>query len=310
MVYMLKSMQESAIPLSALFAYYFGDNYKIISKKMTESSEIDIEDDSIIYIVDYTFTTSTLKCLVSLLHQSKKIVWIDNHTSSIQSIKRLMEMNVDLSNLEAILDKKSSSIQLLWNYFYPEKNLPVGLKLISNWDNYEIDNETRELHYGLIVNPDYENIRSRLWVDIIENHSPILEYLFQVGRGVVRYQKISEINELKSIFICKLEDDTECAILNSIADKYTFDIAYNLFDICISYVYNGKTYDYNVFSRGDRAGLYARKHGGPKKCKKHYGHFELNRNDHDIYWDFLNSNYVSSLYSHPKYKEYVYGENE
>lgn len=312
MNYIFCSKKEKIIPAVAM-AYHALQRQgellcKLISNSMGELiDEALIPEYETIYLVGYSFTDATIETLESMLRKKNKVIWLDNHTSSFDAHKKLIKRGMELDKLEAVLYKSKTVIRIVWEFFNPTITMPGSVVYLDRWEGHDRRNgAVRYFNVALMVHDDYARISSEFWEDLIYNpESAATNELVTIGRYICISEKKKDSCQLSNIYIYKMEDDSEFAFLNSIGDRYMFDVAYQLFDACVSYYYDGKEWRYRVFSKKKEfAGKYAMKHGGTKDYRLHTGSFKKNKEDNVIYWDYLDERKVSSLYEHPKYKEY------
>lgn len=312
MNYIFYSKQEEIIPVVAM-AYHAlqkdGGLCKLISNRMGELiDETLIPERENVYLVGYCFTDATIASLETMIRKENKVVWLDNHGISITSHKKFMERQMHVDKLEAVLEKKKSLARIVWEYFNPTVIMPEPVFYLDRWEEYDMTTkEIKYFHTALSVREEYSQVTSGFWEELFYNpESTATKELVTIGKYISIDRKKNALRNLNRVFVYKMEDDSEFAFLNGMADKYMFDAAYRLFDGCVSYYYDGGEWKYHVFSKEKNvAGEYAMKHGGSKKYRSGIGNFKKNMEDNLIYWDFLESRKVSPLYEHPKYKAYM-----
>ena len=60
----------------------------------------EIQQDDMVYVVDYSFKENTLHELKALMHATDNLVWIDHHVCSVQ----LVEQHLELVSVKGVLD--------------------------------------------------------------------------------------------------------------------------------------------------------------------------------------------------------------
>lgn len=313
MIYIIYSKQEDAIPAAAIVYQKISENAKCkaISHPMNQMINFPFEKEDEFWFIGYTFTEETQKFLVKVLQNGNKVTWLDNHRSSMDIHQQVRE-NTTICRMNSEINLTRSLILMVGEYFqYKDENghTPLFIDLLDKWEKYIMTTEaTRYFHSALVVQDGYDDVSSDLWKKLCskESSSEITEELINIGRFISIAQKRSEIKALKDICIYKIEDDTECAFLNSTGDRYIFDVAYQMFPMCVLYHFDGTNWCYQVFSKTKNlAGRYALKHGGSKEYRSWTGNFKKSIEDNEIYWFYLNSRKVCSLYDHPKYQEFM-----
>lgn len=305
MIFIVYGKQEDNIPAAAI-AYWalqiVNEPISVVSKPMNQCLDIKYDLDDTFYFIGYSFTSETKEFLVRLLTEGVKVIWLDTHRTSFEVHADIVNIS---NHLTAHLDASVSLTKLIWEYFHLKKE-SLAVSLLDKWEQYDMTNDVvRYFHLALVVQDEYQNPMSYFWKEIFEKDEKVNE-IIEIGKFISVSQKRNEIRSLRNISIYEMENGSEYAILNSTGDRYIFDVAYKLFDACILYNYNGIEWNYQIFSRHKNlAGNYALIHGGPKNYKSWASNFRKSNEDHEIYWDYLNSHRVSSLYDHPAYQKFI-----
>lgn len=310
MIYVVYGKQEDSVSAAAV-AYWAlqvtNEPITTISNPMNQVLDISYDIKDTFYFIGYGFIPSTKEFLFKLLEDGVKTIWLDNHRTSIEVHGEIMSGNFPKKKLICSqIDVTKSTVGLIWEYFHPNENYPLSVSLIDSWERYNMNNDAvRYFHSALVVQDQYLCPESDLWREILTNEEKVNE-IATIGKYIAIHQKRNEIRNLKHISIYELENGLEAAILNSIGDKYIFDVAYKLFDACILYHYDGIEWYYQVFSRHKNlAGKYALIHGGNKDFRSWTSGFKKNNDDHAIYWDYLNAHRIGYLYDHPAYQQFI-----
>ena len=121
------------------------------------------------------------------LHQTKNLIWIDHHASAIDAYNSYLEKEggFGIKGLRAV---GTAAIELTWNYFFPSKEVPLGVKLLALNDLFDLkDKRVRPFEYAfqsLGVNRPYEKI----WRDLFENQIDI-PLMVEKGKAILSYIK-------------------------------------------------------------------------------------------------------------------------
>lgn len=121
------------------------------------------------------------------LHKEKDLIWIDHHASAITQYdeKIKQEGGLGIKGLRAV---GTAAIELTWLYFFAEKPVPEGIKLLALNDLFDLrDKRVRPFEYAfqsLGVNRPYE----RVWRDLFENKINI-ELMVEKGNAILSYIK-------------------------------------------------------------------------------------------------------------------------
>ena len=144
-------------------------------------SEIDKHDD--IIICDVSFPMEYM----FKLHNTKNLIWIDHHASAIDAYEAYLKQvgGFGIKGLRAI---GTAAIELTWNYFFPTKEVPLGVKLLALNDLFDLkDKRVRPFEYAfqsLGVNRPYEHI----WKDLFEDQIDI-PLMVEKGKAILSYIK-------------------------------------------------------------------------------------------------------------------------
>lgn len=309
MIYVVYGKQEDSVPAAAV-AYWalriVNEPITVVSHPMNQVLNIEYGSGDTFYFIGYGFIPSTKEFLVKLLEDGVKVIWLDNHRSSFEVHGEIMNSNYPKKTMNSEINITKSTIELIWDYFYPNEQHPLAVSLIDDWERYNMNNNVvRYFHTALVVQDQYLCPDSDLWRELLTNDEKVNE-IVNIGKYIAIHQKRNEIRNLKHISIYELENGLKAAVLNSIGDRYVFDVAYKLFDACILYHFDGIEWYYQVFSRHKNlAGNYALIHGGNKNFRSWTSGFKKNNDDHAIYWDYLNSHRIGYLYDHPTYQQFI-----
>lgn len=117
---------------------------------------------------------------------SEKIdfTWIDHHVSVIEQYeKKIAEGCKPIKGIRKI---GTAAIILTWKYFYPDKRVPLGIKLLGLNDIFDLeDKRVRPFEYAvqaLGVNKPTE----RIWKEIINDTINVNE-MVERGRAILQY---------------------------------------------------------------------------------------------------------------------------
>ncbi len=144
-------------------------------------NEIDKHDD--IIICDVSFPMEYM----FKLHNTKNLIWIDHHASAIDAYEAYLKQvgGFGIKGLRAI---GTAAIELTWNYFFPTKEVPLGVKLLALNDLFDLkDKRVRPFEYAfqsLGVNRPYEHI----WKDLFEDQIDI-PLMVEKGKAILSYIK-------------------------------------------------------------------------------------------------------------------------
>ncbi|MBQ8750473.1 MAG: hypothetical protein IJZ30_02415 [Alphaproteobacteria bacterium] len=143
--------------------------------------EIDKHED--IVICDISFPMEYM----FKLHETKNLIWIDHHASAIDAYNKYLERAGGLG-IKGNRDTSFAAIELTWQYFFPTKEVPLGIKLLALNDLFDLrDKRVRPFEFAfqsLGINRPYE----RVWKDLIENKIDI-PLMVEKGKAILSYIK-------------------------------------------------------------------------------------------------------------------------
>ena len=91
-----------------------------------------------IYLVDFCYKEKELQELLDYAERQHKVLTIiDHHKTTIDlfdSWQATGKLSTVAANLNLVLDETHSGAVLTWKHFFPEEEIPIGLKLIEDRD--------------------------------------------------------------------------------------------------------------------------------------------------------------------------------
>jgi len=196
----------------------------------------DIGSSDTVYMVD--FGIQPFKDMV-LLNSVCDLVWIDHHQSALND---LTESGVKFDGIQR---NGIGACALVWEYLYPNIDIPYAIKLLSEYDVWIHDDpNTLPFQYGLRLEPDTQP-DSDIWVDLFETEEgcdmwgnslewyDVLMKIINNGKTILEYETKNnelyckhyafetEINGLKAIAVNK--GLTSSAVFDSVWDNTKYD---------------------------------------------------------------------------------------
>ena len=208
----------------------------------------DIDEETTVYIVDYSFSVGNLKLLKEI---SKKLVWIDHHTTAIESAK-LAGFKTD-----GLLSVEKAACRLTWEYCFPKKLEPLSVKLIGKYDVWDHDRDTIPFTTGLSVEKDsYKPYKSEFWEDLFYNNNRV-ESILRKGRFLCSYNNIVN-NQIANMcaFETTLDGHKAIAINKPYANSLLFDS-----------VWDPKVHDMQILFYRHKSGIWKISLYNPDKTK-------------------------------------------
>lgn len=163
-------------PSAQLHPINYGDNY--------DEKIGCINKNDVVIMVD--FSIKPIKKMIKLSKQCKEFYWIDHHHDSISMAK-----NEGFEPLGVRIDGTAACV-LVWNFYFSDKELPVGVKLLGNWDVRNLDKKTILFHYGMDLYPLDPYLK--IWEKIFENDEKEVDLILNNGSVISQFVKKEEIN--------------------------------------------------------------------------------------------------------------------
>lgn len=230
--------------------------YKVLGSNINEFIEVNynniiptaelIDDDDIVFIVDYSFTKATVQNLIDISKKASKLYWFDHHKSSLEVYDDIIKSNICT---EAIVNIDQCGALITFCYFV-DRGIITGetyyrmkeiIKYIDDYDRW-IHNYPESLLFNIGSQCKNTNPDSYFWLSdplsTIEKGRIINEYLTNKNSKLTQYNG----------FIVKINGH-ECIVLNTAeASSKVFGSEYEKYKFAIRFVFNGKNYSYSIYS--------------------------------------------------------------
>lgn len=122
------------------------------------------------------------------INDKKSLVWIDHHISVIKEYDEMMATG-KYKEIKGIRKVGTAAIELTWNYFYPTKEIPLGIKLLALNDIFDLrDKRVRPFEYA-IQSMGINRPQEQIWKDLIEDKIDI-EKTVEKGDAILSWIKI------------------------------------------------------------------------------------------------------------------------
>ncbi len=121
------------------------------------------------------------------LNEEKDLTWIDHHVSVIEKYEEAIKSG-DKKEIKGIRRNGTAAIMLTWEYFYPDEEIPEGVKLLALNDIFDLrDKRVRPFEYAfqsLGVNKPKDNT----WKDLFAGKLDVDE-MVRKGEAILSYIK-------------------------------------------------------------------------------------------------------------------------
>ena len=171
------------------------------------------------------------------LNKTKDLTWIDHHVSVINEYDALIKSG-EYEPIKGKREVGTAALVLTWQYFYPQKELPEGLRLLGLNDIYDLrDRRVRPFEYA-VQTFGVNRPTDKIWTQIINNEVDIKE-MVEKGNAIlswVRHRNYrlvrgmafeSEYKGLKCI--CSNMAQGQSEFFDSLDNQRDFDFMVNFF---------------------------------------------------------------------------------
>ena len=119
------------------------------------------------------------------LSQKIDFVWIDHHVSVIEQYEKMLAEK-GCEPIKGIRKVGTAAIILTWEYFYPERPLPLGIKLLGLNDVFDLrDKRVRAFEYAMQA-LGVNRPTDKVWHELIEDTMDI-DAMVEKGKAILSY---------------------------------------------------------------------------------------------------------------------------
>lgn len=204
-----------------------------------------------VFIVDFSIQESNYSQFLELYNVANKVIWIDHHHTSLETIKNHPWM----SKIPGRVFEGICGAALTYMYLHGInvsleniQRLPRYLQLIDDFDCWKLKlNDTMNFKYGIEAHD--HNPTSKFWNSLAINpQDSDCDILIKEGKIINRYneQKFKEMRE-SNAYESKY-DRLKCLIINADGFSQLFGNELHNYDFCCLWNYTGKEYSYSIYS--------------------------------------------------------------
>ena len=172
------------------------------------------------------------------LNQSKDLTWIDHHISSITEYEKRREQG--MAEIKGLRRDGTAALMLTWEYYYPDKPVPLGLKLLGLSDVYDLSDErVRPFEYAM-QSVGVNRPTDEIWKSLIDDTMNIDEMVTK-GNAILSYIKVRNYRLVRGISFTSEYKGHRCICANMPQGKSEFfDSLDNLnrFDFMVNFFMN------------------------------------------------------------------------
>ena len=219
-----------------------------------------IKDEPVIF-ADITPVPEHLKVVMSL---TSDITIIDHHSSSLDDLNQ-----AGLSFPGIVKPGGIGACVLTWQWCFPELEVPLGVRYIGEYDDWQRTPENIYFHFGIRTFSTFPG--AFIWDDVLNNKLNVIDKLVTTGNNVSNYLFPWYKKLIRSYGIEGSIDGHSTLFINQPnVDSSIFDSVDGSFDYYIRAVF-GKSLEWLISITTDRNDLdvseIARKYGGGGRKK-------------------------------------------
>ena len=119
------------------------------------------------------------------LNEKADLVWIDHHLSVIEQYEHCVQEG-SMKPIKGLRRVGTAAMLLTWEYFYPAKPVPLGLKLLGLNDIFDLtDKRVRPFEYAM-QSLGVNRPTDKIWSELIHGEINIHE-MVEKGRAILSY---------------------------------------------------------------------------------------------------------------------------
>ena len=128
----------------------------------------DVREEEIVYMVD--FCLQPFHQMVDLAESGATVVWIDHHKSAIEEYNKWYH-NTKTDAMKYLLfegmrDTTKAACELTWEYLFPDKPVPLAVKLLSLYDSWTYQgHELEDMVLPFQMRMRMEDLDPKNWED-------------------------------------------------------------------------------------------------------------------------------------------------
>ena len=170
------------------------------------------------------------------LSKTKDFTWIDHHASVIEQYEEGLQKGCP--TIKGLRKIGQAAIELCWQYFYPDKALPLGVELLGRNDVFDLrDERVRPFEYAMqsmgINAPD-----DKIWSDLFAGKLDI-DKMVDEGRRILEWINVRNYRLVRSMAFASEFEGLKCicanmpqgysAFYDSLSERSKYDVMINFY---------------------------------------------------------------------------------
>jgi uncharacterized protein len=215
----------------------------------------------LVVMLDWS-ASNTPELMKRILDTAQGFIWIDHHKTAIES----MQKAYPTTTFTGIRVVGESGCELTWKYYFLDKKpMPEIVRLLGRYDVWDLKypggfDMLLDLQYGMKThewNPDDPD-----WELLFKDSLIMSEGLIEVGNSIKQYQKLKNKLTCESGFEVVIGGHKVFAVNSMEKSSQTFESLGDKYDIYCAFSYNGKCWDYSLYSTTVDVGEICKELGG------------------------------------------------
>ena len=172
------------------------------------------------------------------LNKTKDLTWIDHHISSIKEYEDKIQQGE--SEIKGLRRDGTAAIVLSWEYFYKDKPVPLGIKLLGMSDVYDLSDERVKPFEYAMQSAGVNRPTDEIWTSLIDDTMNVAEMVAK-GEAILSYIKVRNYRLVRGISFTSEYKGHRCICANMPQGKSEFfDSLDNLnrFDFMVNFFMN------------------------------------------------------------------------
>jgi len=243
-----------AAAIALRWAKEFGHLPVTIEVDYKDKIQIDqIENGEPVIIVDFSFKPEVME---EVLRRSPSPIWIDHHKTAQDYPYQ------DLPGLRNFDDKAMSGCELAWKFFYPDKEAPMSVQLIGDYDKWALKLQPQCFQFYEGLKMEVTIPQSALWDHLFSDL--LTDQIIEQGKSAIRYRD-NYCDKICNDFGYEVEWEGHKAFATNFYQfgSKGFGDRMDKYDFCIAYLHDGKRFTVSLYSiKGIDVPEICKKYGG------------------------------------------------